>query len=171
MGWQWHQLDHMQIICTSLQTDNHASTSSLNFYRLDALPDAQQTVSKHWRQLCVDIKTVQFYWAVQIVAKSFWLPTPTRNAQNAPSRLWSTGPCICWVDKTWDWRDCWWCEGLLAGGTTYGRIGLWKYSPSPGATEPEDQWQSQTPSSVSGPVLEVAVCLLSRQLLCQRHSQ
>ena len=26
--WQWHQLDHMQIICTSLQTDNHSSTSS-----------------------------------------------------------------------------------------------------------------------------------------------
>ena len=21
-GWQWHQLDHMQVICTSLQTDN-----------------------------------------------------------------------------------------------------------------------------------------------------
>ena len=29
MGWQWHQLDHMQIICTSLQTDNHASTSPI----------------------------------------------------------------------------------------------------------------------------------------------
>jgi len=29
MGWQWHQLDHMHIY-TSLQTDNHASTSSLN---------------------------------------------------------------------------------------------------------------------------------------------
>ena len=27
MGWQWHQLDHMPIICTSLQTDNHDSTS------------------------------------------------------------------------------------------------------------------------------------------------
>jgi len=25
MGWQWHQLDHMQIICTTLQTDNYAS--------------------------------------------------------------------------------------------------------------------------------------------------
>jgi len=37
----------MQIICTSLQTDNHASTSSLNFYRTDALSDAQPTVSKH----------------------------------------------------------------------------------------------------------------------------
>jgi len=31
MGWQWHQLDHMQIICTLFQTDNHASTSSLFF--------------------------------------------------------------------------------------------------------------------------------------------
>jgi len=24
---EWHQPDHMQIICTLLQTDNHASTS------------------------------------------------------------------------------------------------------------------------------------------------
>ena len=46
MGWQWYQLKYMQIICTSLQTDNHASISSLNFYRPDALPDAQPTVSK-----------------------------------------------------------------------------------------------------------------------------
>ena len=41
---QWHQLVYMQTICTSLQTDNH--TSLLNFYRLDALPDAQPTVLK-----------------------------------------------------------------------------------------------------------------------------
>jgi len=50
MGWQWHQLDHMQIIYTSLQTDNHASTSPLSFHRPDALPAAQPTASKHWRQ-------------------------------------------------------------------------------------------------------------------------
>jgi len=50
MGWQWHQLNHMQIICTSLKTDNHASTSSLSFYRLVALPATQPTASKHWRQ-------------------------------------------------------------------------------------------------------------------------
>jgi len=31
MGWQWHQLDHMQIICTLLHTDNHASTSPVQF--------------------------------------------------------------------------------------------------------------------------------------------
>jgi len=28
--WQWHHLGHMQV-CTSLQTDNHASTSQLSF--------------------------------------------------------------------------------------------------------------------------------------------
>jgi len=43
-GMQWHQLDHMQTICTSLQTDNHTDTSSLNFYMADALPDAQAMV-------------------------------------------------------------------------------------------------------------------------------
>jgi len=25
-GWQWHQLDHMQTISTSLETDNHTNT-------------------------------------------------------------------------------------------------------------------------------------------------
>jgi len=46
MVWQWQQLDHMQITCTSLQIV-HASTSILNFFRSDALPDTQPTVSKH----------------------------------------------------------------------------------------------------------------------------
>jgi len=35
--WQWHQLDHMQV-CTSFQTDNHANTPLLSFYRPDVLP-------------------------------------------------------------------------------------------------------------------------------------
>jgi len=47
LGMQWHQLDRMQTICTSLQTDNDTNTPSLNLYRPDALPDAQPTVSKH----------------------------------------------------------------------------------------------------------------------------
>jgi len=37
--WQCHQLGHMQV-CKSLQTDNHASTSPLSFYRPDAFPVA-----------------------------------------------------------------------------------------------------------------------------------
>jgi len=54
MQWQmmqWQQVDHMQIICTSLQTDKHASTSQLSFYRPDALPTTpqqhQSTESNH----------------------------------------------------------------------------------------------------------------------------
>jgi len=50
MGWQWHQLDLIQIICTLLHTYNCNSTSSFNFYRPDALPDAQPTVLRHCRQ-------------------------------------------------------------------------------------------------------------------------
>jgi len=42
--WQWHQLGHMQV-CTSLQTDNHASTSLLKFFT--GIPAAQPTASKH----------------------------------------------------------------------------------------------------------------------------
>jgi len=56
--WQWHQLGHMQV-CISLQTDNHATTPPLKFfYRPDALPATQPTVSKHWRQCLLPV----CYW-------------------------------------------------------------------------------------------------------------
>ena len=43
MGWQWHQLDHKQIICTSFQTDKHESISSVSFTgRIPFLPPNQQ---------------------------------------------------------------------------------------------------------------------------------
>jgi len=42
--WQWHHLGRMQV-CTSLQTDNHASTPPLSFHRPDALPATQPTAS------------------------------------------------------------------------------------------------------------------------------
>jgi len=48
---QWHQLDHMQTICTLLETDNHTKNSLLKYYKPDALPDAkhqlQSTEGKH----------------------------------------------------------------------------------------------------------------------------
>jgi len=47
MGWQWHQLDHMQIICTSLQTESTPVPHHSVFYRPDAIPVAKPTVSKH----------------------------------------------------------------------------------------------------------------------------
>jgi len=44
--WQWHQLGHMQIY-TSLQTNNHASTTSLSFFTgwMPFLPPNQQRQS------------------------------------------------------------------------------------------------------------------------------
>jgi len=44
--WQWHQLSHMQV-CTSLQTDNHASTPPLGFFtgQMHFLPPNQQRQS------------------------------------------------------------------------------------------------------------------------------
>jgi len=45
--WHWHQLGHHMQVSTSLQTDNHASTPPLSFYRPDALPAAHPTASKH----------------------------------------------------------------------------------------------------------------------------
>jgi len=43
---QWHQLGYMQV-CTSLQTDNHASTPPLSFFtgRMPFLPPNQQRQS------------------------------------------------------------------------------------------------------------------------------
>jgi len=46
--WQWYQLCHIQIY-TLPQTDNHANTPPLIFYRPDALPATHPTVTKYWR--------------------------------------------------------------------------------------------------------------------------
>jgi len=50
-GWPRHHLHHKQIICILLQSDNPASSSSLNLYRLVALPDAQITSGEGNRML------------------------------------------------------------------------------------------------------------------------
>ena len=93
MGWQWHQLDHTQLICTSLQTDNHASTSSLTVYRPDALPAGQPTASKHWRH-----PTASKHWRYrqkqcQIIHERWACYTAQSNT---PTLCWksnsSTGP-------------------------------------------------------------------------------
>jgi len=40
IGCQWHQLDHMQIICTSFQTNTMPALITESFFRLDALSGA-----------------------------------------------------------------------------------------------------------------------------------
>ena len=78
--WQWHHLGHIQV-CTSLQTDNHTSTSPLSFYWPDALPAAQPTASKHWRHallmpLILILKTVTLFChllSCRDCQRHFWL--------------------------------------------------------------------------------------------------
>ena len=58
--WQWHQLGHMQV-CTSLQTDNHASTPPLSFLQAGC-PSCHPTSSVKALKAMVypkmDVKTV-----------------------------------------------------------------------------------------------------------------
>jgi len=56
--WQWHQLDRMQV-CSSLQTDNHASTSPLSFFtgRMTFLPPNQQHQSTEGAAETTDMET------------------------------------------------------------------------------------------------------------------
>jgi len=76
MGWQWHQLDHMQIICTSLQTDNHARTSPLSFYRPYALPAAQPTASKQSTECIYCIVTGKLMLNLCESRRPYTLPEP-----------------------------------------------------------------------------------------------
>ena len=48
MGWQWHQLNHMQAICTSFQKTTMPAPHHSDFYGPHVLPDTQPTASKHW---------------------------------------------------------------------------------------------------------------------------
>jgi len=65
---QWYQLGHMQV-CTSLQTDNHASTSLLKFFtgRMPFLPPNQQcqsTEGKKKGKTSLDINETRDDWAL-----------------------------------------------------------------------------------------------------------
>jgi len=95
MGWQWYQLDHMQIICTLLQTDNHTSSSPLSFYRLHALLAAVPTTSKQingkdlltrmWANAQRDGRPVEYRWRPVLNAAVWLAPTarlPCSNAAN-----------------------------------------------------------------------------------------
>ena len=52
--WQWHPLGRMQV-CTSLQTDNHASTPPLSFFtgRMPFLPPNQQRQSTEGTKIVI----------------------------------------------------------------------------------------------------------------------
>jgi len=82
--WQWHLLGYMQV-CTSSQTTTPTSHHSI-FYRPDALPAAQPTASKHWRQ-CMYVRMYAYVYTVN----SRW--AASTNSEN------KTGITHNWLHK------------------------------------------------------------------------
>jgi len=64
--WEWHQLDHMQV-CTSLQTDNHASTPPLSVLQ------ARFHNCKASNVLCMVVKREKKSFQVPYVCFSYFM--------------------------------------------------------------------------------------------------
>jgi len=106
MEWQWHQMDHMQIICTSPQTYNHASTSPLKFLQAGC-PSCRPTNNIKATSGCND-------WA-------YSYKHPDSCEGNKAERSWPAAPAgpthrcvhtcswaLCWrqscVPECWTWQ-------------------------------------------------------------------
>jgi len=74
-GWQWHQLDHMQIMCTSLQTDNHAALHHSFFTgRMLFLLPNQKCQSTEGKVALYYLSTLCMWWwpSVAIAGRLMW---------------------------------------------------------------------------------------------------
>jgi len=69
--WQWHQLGHMQV-CTSLQTNNHASTPPLSFLQAGC-PSCRPTNSVKTLKASTDAPIVD-----QIGREHIYMYVPTQ---------------------------------------------------------------------------------------------
>jgi len=58
--WQWHQLGCKQV-CTSLQTDNHASTPSLKSFLQAGCPSCRPTNSVKALKAKKDAKNIKYF--------------------------------------------------------------------------------------------------------------
>jgi len=77
-GMQWHQLDHMQTICTWLQTNNHSNTSSLNFFTgqmLFQMPNQECQSNEGNKATKVTLRRSAF-------CNSMWRPTKNLTPTN-----------------------------------------------------------------------------------------
>ena len=111
--WQWHQQGRMQV-CTSHQTDNHASTSLLSF--LQACPSCCPTNSvkalKATIHYYINLISTGFQYPPWLV--SFLLPAPTilgLYAFSSPSVLLSLDTAynsLKWISFVWSNLDTMW---------------------------------------------------------------
>ena len=99
----------------SLQTDNHSNTSSLNFYRPDALPDAQPTENE---RVPTQLAQCRFPGLAIFNGTLLWnFVHNSRNEKNfaTPSRSYCQHSCstVELVDHTYDGRR------VVAGRTQF----------------------------------------------------
>jgi len=77
MGWQWHEPGHIKIICISLQTDNHASTSPLSFYSVECgCPSCNPTNSVKALKAII-LHSNSCNWLTSIIC--WWLDASSSN--------------------------------------------------------------------------------------------
>ena len=107
--WQWHQLGHMQV-CTSLQTDNHASTPLLSFKALKKFISIIFTEIRslfYWRFLKLSGARCRLaYGPADATATHcpdwFYLSGTGSPGQRAVKRV-----CVCVCVQWLKWLDYW----------------------------------------------------------------
>ena len=74
-GMQWHQLDHMQTICTSVQADNHTNTPSTQFLQAGCSSwrptNSVKALKAHWRHWVNWRVNVNWAWCDRILDDHF----------------------------------------------------------------------------------------------------
>jgi len=102
MGWQWHQLGHMQTIYTSLQTDNHTNTSSLEFLQAGC-SSCRPTNSV--RALKAINKKKQKTKVIKVLTGARWCfcrRLPWHRAFPVPADWWQLSRVgVLWENQTW----------------------------------------------------------------------
>jgi len=73
-------------VCTLLQTDNHASTPALSFYRPDALPAAQPTVITNSNN-CYVITVITYLVYNVCTVKRVWVFISLVTSSNLTTQL------------------------------------------------------------------------------------
>jgi len=89
--WQWHQLGHIQV-CNSLQTDNHASTPTTQFFTGPFLPPNQQCQSTEGILLSTGNNTIGFT-SLFFYSDSRQVGFPKTNPRELRSRFLRASQC------------------------------------------------------------------------------
>ena len=120
MGWQWHQLDHMQITSTSLQTDNHASTSLFNCLQagcsswcpangVKALKARSRVMKAEEGNCTAHIATYKLYWnIINVKYANCCLRCTLVCDYNCDSYWWCIIVLLCdslWENFTFTWDE------------------------------------------------------------------